>query len=83
MSFDMRRKAEVAVGQMYREAGKGYLGSTARCWRVEAVMLGVDGRMHATVSSVDLTHTRKTLSVAVLLDAGRYTLVPQPAAQAA
>ena len=79
----MRRKVEVVAGQLYREAGKGYLGSTARCWRVEAVAMGIDGRMHATVSSVDLTHTRKTLSVAVLLDTGRYTLVPQTEARAA
>jgi hypothetical protein len=79
----MARKSEVKVGQQYREPSRGYLGGLGRCWMVERVALGVDGQLHAVVSSVDATHTRKTLAVAVLLDRKRYQLIAEPESRAA
>lgn len=79
----MGRKAEVRVGQQYREPVRGYLGGLGRCWLVERIALGVDGRLHAVVSSVDRSQTQKTLAVAVLLDRRRYQLVSEPEARAA
>ena len=80
----MARMSEVMVGQQYREPARGYLGGVPRCWIVERVALGIDGRMHAVVCSVDATRTRKTLAVVVLLDRKRYQLVQAaPEARAA
>jgi hypothetical protein len=79
----MARKAEVLVGQEYREPVRGYLGGLGRRWRVESVSRGIDGKLNAIVSSVDLIGTTKTLSVAVLLDRKRYELVSDPMPRAA
>jgi len=79
----MARMSEVSVGQQYREPARGYLGGVPRCWMVERVALGIDGQLHAVVSSVDATRTRKTLAVAVLLDRRRYQPVAAPEARAA
>jgi hypothetical protein len=79
----MAKKAEVLVGQEYREPVRGYLGGFGRRWRVESVGRGIDGQLNAVISSVDLTHTTKTLSAAVLLDRKRYELVSDPVPHAA
>lgn len=74
----MAKKSEVMVGQRYREASRGYLGGMPRCWVVERVSVGTDGKLYAVVSSFDATRTQKTLAVAVLLDRKRYQLVAEP-----
>jgi hypothetical protein len=62
----------VGVGSHFRERGSGFLGVLRRSWRVERTFTATDGQEHAIVVSADVTSTRKTLSVAVLLDRGRY-----------
>jgi hypothetical protein len=62
----------VRVGSHFRERGSGFLGVLRRSWRVERTFTATDGQEHAIVVSTDAASTRKTLSVAVLLDRGRY-----------
>ena len=62
----------IGAGSHFRERGSGFLGVLRRSWRVERTFTATDGQEHAIVVSTDVTSTRKTLSVAVLLDGGRY-----------
>jgi hypothetical protein len=68
----MRRRIEVKAGQYYREAGIGFLGARRRVWMVRQVLVSIDGQAHATIESVDIEHTVKTISTRVLLDRTRY-----------
>ena len=63
--------AEVEVGALFREVGTGFLGVRRRSWAVKKTFT-LDGQQHASIMSVDLTSTRKTLAVVALLDANRY-----------
>jgi hypothetical protein len=72
----MRKRHEVSIGEIYREAGQSFLGAARRSWAVDEVRTSFDGQTHAIISSADFLRTRKTLSVAALLDKSRYELVP-------
>lgn len=59
----MRRKREIAEGQMFRKLGPG-----GGIWEVVAVRKDGMGTQHAQMKRSDDPHTLKTLAVVTLLD---------------
>ncbi|AWK89082.1 hypothetical protein [Azospirillum thermophilum] len=68
----MRRKRDVAEGQLFRKLGPG-----GGIWEVIAVRKDGMGTQHAQLKRIDDPKTLKTLSVSALLDSQQFEAVAE------
>ena len=71
----MTKKHAVTKGQRCREVQLGLFGRPAPEWVVEALFTGADGIVYSRLTRASDPSQRKTLSLAVLCDRHRFTLV--------
>lgn len=74
----MKGQHSIEAGHRYREIGSGYLGKPRRIWIVEDTFINtVDGLQYVLLAAEDDPSMRKSISVGVLLDPGRFNRVSE------
>jgi hypothetical protein len=71
-------KTDVKSGQVYRAAGKTYLGRPSVGWTVSKIFTGYDGLSYAQLINQGDTSVTKTVSLAALTDPRLFLLTARP-----